>query len=118
MTISGCGDTPKLGRVAGKVKLDGKLVPNTTVIFAPTNGPSSYGVTDENGHYELMFSDRAGAVLGQHRVTLETYSVRVDDEGNKVETDELFPAKYNAESELTREVEPGKQTFDFDVTSE
>ena len=51
--------------------------------------------------------------IGTHRVTIETYHVGAGG----VEFPERLPAKYHSESELTREVKPGKQQLDFALES-
>ncbi|GAA4450637.1 hypothetical protein GCM10023156_17100 [Novipirellula rosea] len=63
---------PPLGKVSGKVTIDGKPASNVDVMFAPVDGGrSSTGTTDSNGQYVLAFSttDR-GALLGAHEVVI------------------------------------------------
>ena len=74
LVVIGCGPGgPELGTVTGKVTLDGKPVTNGLVTFAPVaKGGASIGKTDANGQYELLFVDRKGALLGQHKVTVTT----------------------------------------------
>jgi hypothetical protein len=75
---AGCGRGPNLAPVQGRLLLDGKPLQNIQVTFIPdTNqnsfGPNSTGITDEDGHYELVCDDddrRPGAVVGAHRITL------------------------------------------------
>ena len=114
--LLGCGG-PQLGYVEGTVRMDGQPVKDATVIFQPDDGLPSHGETDSQGHYELKFSDKLGAVVGGHTVTVETYRISTDASGEPVESREMIPAKYNSETELSREVVAGKQTIDFDLTS-
>ncbi|MCA9128906.1 MAG: carboxypeptidase regulatory-like domain-containing protein [Planctomycetales bacterium] len=118
-TFSGCGD-PTMGRVSGTVTLDGKPLPNAVIYFQPVNGERPSGApTDEKGRYDLMYATTtAGARVGEHKVTITTYSeMTIDNEtGNHSEgTPELVPDKYNIKSELTATVKPGQNTIDFSL---
>lgn len=75
--IVGCGDS-RLVPVSGTVTLDGKPTADIIVHFQPSAGnvadlqfsPSSRGATDSKGRYELKTFDGAGAIVGEHVVTL------------------------------------------------
>lgn len=111
--LAGCGDD-NFGRVTGVVTLDGEPLEGATVEFQPEEGSPSYGETDEEGRYELMFSpDKEGAVVGKHVVRISTYKIVMKDD-EKIELPEKIPAKYNSESTETREVQPGSQEINFD----
>lgn len=73
VAISGCsGSTPV--KVKGKVTLDGKPLPNSTVKFIPSaeGGREATGVTDENGAFQLeTFSSGDGALPGNYKVTVQ-----------------------------------------------
>ena len=73
LVSTGCkGGGPKVYRVSGTVRADGKPVPDLVVKFVPENGPESWGVTDEKGAYTLRHSDKTpGAVAGPNRVYVE-----------------------------------------------
>src|SRR5206468_11403323 len=101
VTLAGCGgDAP----VSGVVTLDGKPLANAHVVFQPeatsgkTNvGTGSYGVTDSNGAYTLRVadSDRAGAVVGKHRVEINL-KVESDDRDPRTRPPaKVLPPKYN-----------------------
>jgi hypothetical protein len=107
----GAGDTPELGTVHGLVKMDGQPLPDATVRFMPVEaGRFSTGRTDENGEYELQYSQSAeGAVLGKHKVTIRTYS---SDDDNVVP--EKVPIQYNNETTLEAEVKPGSNELNFE----
>ena len=78
VVFAGCGQST-YPPVSGKVTMDGKPVPSVTVVFtpvgspsAPTPGPYSSGITDEQGNYTLRTRrDDDGAVPGPHRVGVE-----------------------------------------------
>jgi hypothetical protein len=117
--LAGCGRDAEMGGVTGTVKLDGKPVENARLEFHPKAGnkPPSYGMTDENGYYSMDFSDsRAGVFLGEVTVQIWTDDFTKID-GQAVEG-EVFPSRYNSNSELTRDVQDGSNTFDFDLKSD
>ena len=60
-----------LGMVAGVVTKDGVPIPSATVTFYPEQGRPSVGITDEEGRYQLKFTEsQTGAVVGTHRVNI------------------------------------------------
>jgi hypothetical protein len=42
----------------------------------------------------------------------------VDEDGKPKKRKQAIPARYNNQTELRREVKPGENVFDFDLTSE
>lgn len=137
---AGCGsDGPELGYVEGTVKLDGKPLPNVVLTFQPQKARPSYGKTDAEGKYHLVYTDELdGAVLGSHIVSISSadaggggeyegdyeedssYEKGKDYEntGNESEArGEKVPAKFNKNTELTREVKAGDNVIDFDLSS-
>ena len=120
----GAGDAPPLGEVTGTVTLDGKPLPGATVVFSPADLRDSIGTTDENGKYELLFNRTPGATIGNHTVRISKMSGGSSGEHAEgeqketVEPTELIPAKYNTDSTETRDVQPGKNTFDFNLKSD
>lgn len=118
---SGGGDTPELANVSGKVTLDGDPLPNATLTFTPLGkkgGRPSVAVTDDGGNYELKYSAaHAGATPGKYRVQITTATTKTDESGNDVDVPETLPAKYNANSELEKDVEPGSNTINFELDS-
>jgi len=134
--VLGCGgnkrgaNAPALVPVNGTVTLDGKPVSGALVTFIPTGstrGKGAYGVTDENGRYELS-EDGAnkGAPAGEYRVVCNKWvmpdgsdlprdsKVAPDEAGAK----EFFPRKYSneAETELKATVSASGGTIDFKLT--
>jgi hypothetical protein len=101
---TGCGGSasgvPELASVEGRVTLAGKPLPEAVVIFEPTTGAISTGVTDAEGYFKLLYSgNRAGAVVGRHTVKISKF----DGEAG----DELIPRQYNDASTLIQEVSQG-----------
>jgi hypothetical protein len=122
LVLAGCGDGgPELGKVSGTVTLDGKPLPKARIVFeGGPDGSPSYATTDEDGHYELKFGvDKPGAMVGEHLVRITTARTEPADSLGRemISHPELLPPRYNEESELTKEVVPGKQTIDFPLVS-
>ncbi|MCC9609263.1 carboxypeptidase regulatory-like domain-containing protein [Blastopirellula sp. JC732] len=119
IALSGCGQGgPALGQVTGTITQDGRPLPDAFVSFYPAaGGRSSHGMTDQSGKYLLRFTGmKDGALVGAHTVKIETgVQLSESETGPKPKKVPQLPARYNAESELTAEVERGNNTFDFDV---
>ncbi|MCA9195744.1 MAG: carboxypeptidase regulatory-like domain-containing protein [Planctomycetales bacterium] len=115
--VAGCGGNENLASVTGTVKLDGEVLPNAFVVFAPTSGgTTSYGRTDASGRYEMMFNDyEKGAWLGENRVEISTGDVDATGSGG---AREKVPAIYNQRSNLKVDVASGKNVHDFDLKSD
>lgn len=110
--VSGCGDpdAPEIARVTGTVTHNGKPVPNLVVNFMPTEGRPSWGITDEEGHYELEYSaDYMGAKVGHHKVYVVPNQVSMDGsvqaEGISPEELQAIRQKYGNEQTTQMEVD-------------
>jgi hypothetical protein len=117
--FAGCGsqDGPQLGRVSGTVTLDGIPVQGAGLEFIAEAGGVAYGKTDASGNYYMSFgTSRTGAVVGKNRVRL-TASDKVTIGDKKFESTEVFPPKYNRDSEQFVEVARGGNTIDFKCES-
>ena len=126
----GCGSEPRgLVPVAGVVTLDGKPVPGSVVTFQPQGGPDvskdapmpgSTGRCDDSGRYELAtIRGEPGAVPGSHTIRIHSPNGKVVGESDAPGAPkELFPPKYNFQTELTIEVPPeGTDAANFELTS-
>jgi hypothetical protein len=61
----------RLVHAEGQVRMDGKPVEGAGVVFAPTaGGPIATATTNESGHFILSTTNRDGAPIGEHRVTI------------------------------------------------
>ncbi|MBC8874811.1 MAG: right-handed parallel beta-helix repeat-containing protein [Planctomycetes bacterium] len=104
-----------LSPVEGAVTLDGRPLTGASIEFKPTRGPSSYGITDDKGQFELRFAGH------QKGAPPDTYTVRISqlagdsDERNEQADSPIVPPLFNAESVLRAEVTKGKNRFDFDL---
>jgi hypothetical protein len=97
--------------------MDGQPLADAFVTFTPESGRPSFGGTDANGNYELLYTDaKTGALPGQHTVKVSTYRSADADSGTKA-APERVPEKYNTKSELKQKVEPGSNTIDFELSS-
>ncbi len=112
----GCGGNSDLASVTGTVTLDGKPLENAQVTFAPTTaGTTSYGRTNSNGEYEMLFSDsEKGAWLGENLVRITTADVGTGDSPGRKE---IVPSVYNQETKLKAVVEKKANVFDFELES-
>ncbi|QDT66993.1 peptidase associated/transthyretin-like domain-containing protein [Calycomorphotria hydatis] len=123
LSLTGCNsapsDLPEIAQVSGTVTLDGEPLPYATLMFQPSSGRPSVGVTDQSGNYSLAYnSDYQGAKVGPHTIKITTFQ-EFDDPDNpeKPARPELLPAKYHTETELTAEINQGKNTVDFELSS-
>ncbi len=135
VALTGCGKRgPKLVDVSGTVTLDGQPLSNVIVTFVPIGGGlSSSGVTDEAGHFRLSCSLGRGALLGQHRVYVQSQAaspgdvIIPDEDAPDYRPDpyaslrappfvEKIPSRYNTNTELVQEVQPGLNV-NLDLTS-
>ena len=122
---AGCGNSD-VGLVTGTIQLDGEPLEGAVITFYPVvegsgranSGGASYGRTDAEGKYELVYNrSENGAEIGKHKVVITTLEEGGGDYGPG--TPEKLPKRYNLETELTAEVKSGRNTIDFlDLTSE
>ncbi len=120
MLTVGCAqeDYGDLGKVTGKVTLDGSPYADAIVTFAPKGGRPSKGVTNADGSYELTYIRATkGAEPGDHIVSIETQAPTQADDYRGPAFKDPIPMRYNRRSELKRTVVQGENTFDFDLKS-
>ena len=131
LVVSGCGqagpDYGSLGlsKVHGTITLDGQPLSGGRVRFQAEDGTYSYGVTDADGHYEMMFnSEQAGVLKGPKTVRIWSSGGGSKDADEEVEgldvkprQGEKVPPRYNKKSELTVNVENASEEFNFDLKS-
>jgi len=121
LTCVGCGggEYEDLGEVSGTITLDGEPLKHAVITFQPQGGRPAYGKTGEDGKYTMMYTgSQAGATVGVNTVTITNGGEKRDEETGKVWFQkEQVPAKYNSETELEYNVQPGSQTHDFELES-
>jgi hypothetical protein len=95
------------------VTLDGKPLALADVSFQPDGSQRAASArTDADGRYQLMFKrGQAGAIVGEH-------TVRIAVSHEVVRNPPIIAKQFDTQSELHREVKPGDNEFDFDVTTE
>jgi hypothetical protein len=123
---AGCGGSDNLASVHGTVTLDGEPLAGAKVEFefrgeevirGKSTGSASYGKTDAQGRYTLAYTpDKEGAPIGEHTVRITTREMKLDANGKEVLIPERLPPQYHVDSKLAREVKPGSNTIDFDLT--
>jgi hypothetical protein len=108
---------PPLAKVFGTVTLDGQPVQNAGLEFIAEAGGVAYGKTDASGRYQMSFgASRTGAIIGKNRVRI-TAGDKVTVGDKKYESMEVFPKKYNTDSEQLVEVVRGSNRLDFTCQS-
>jgi hypothetical protein len=126
LVAAGCSsqpaDQPPLGRVRGKITMDGQPLAGVDIVFSPDKGRPSVATTDSTGRYDLSYINTTkGAKVGPHKVFIrpaETSPDEVPGDGSKPAAPRpVVPAKYNKRSELTAEVKAGGNTIDFALES-
>jgi hypothetical protein len=118
LAVAGCGssDRPELGRVHGRVTMDGAPLVKAGIRFQPkAKGRESVASTDSNGEYELTYPGMSavkGAGVGENTVRITTQ--RTNDPRT-----ETVPAKYNTQTTLRFDVQAGdNKEANFDLTSQ
>jgi hypothetical protein len=113
MSFAGCGKTgPEVVPVTGRITLDGKPLANADVVFQPDGSkPPSAGRAGADGRYELVYKRGVmGGMVGSNTVRITISSDVVANPPN-------IPARYNTETELTKEVKSGPNEINFDLTT-
>jgi hypothetical protein len=116
---SGCGQKSSLGRVHGKVTLDGQPVPSGSVVTLPPAGRGAHGII-KNGEFELgTVGENDGAVLGIHKAAVNATEPSQGTGPEAVAGKSLLPVRYaNPEtSGLTIEVKAGDNTPTLELKS-
>lgn len=125
--LAGCGgggDRPT-AVVEGKITVNGKPVPNGTVMFVPveTGAPATGEIRPDGTYRMTTYSDGDGAVVGKHQVSITALA----DMQNRLPEDRtplpppIIPHKYlhRGTSGLTADVKAGEvNTIDFDLVDD
>lgn len=121
LTLVGCGDGSKSGEVSGTVQFDGTPVETGSISFVPADGKSpTAGGLIENGKYTVSkvpvgvskVSISGSKVIGQK----EVYPGQPNSPVRPVTVD-LLPKKFNETTELTFDVQPGRNEKNWDLKS-
>jgi hypothetical protein len=138
--ILGCGSKyPETAKVRGTITIEGKPVASGRVMFVPDHGVPAIGEIQPDGSYQLTtFSPGDGAVLGKHRVTIQSLAITNPQSDPKSFEEEvaratkpeaaappvpqvewIIPERYDNESTsgLEAQVAKGMNEINFDVKS-
>ena len=90
----GCGGYSHNNTVSvnGVVTLDGSPVPFVEVAFESESKPSAFGITDENGNYELATRRYgAGVMAGDYRIKIHPVQASANDgNGTSAEIPDVY----------------------------
>ncbi|HEX4070442.1 MAG TPA: hypothetical protein VHX68_04715 [Planctomycetaceae bacterium] len=130
LAACGCSRSAPLGQVEGTVRIDGQPIGQVMVVFVPEdkNLPQSMGVTDDLGRFKLRCNNgRAGAAVGQNRVTLVDAATAAVPKGREEDPPDpsqippsRIPTVYNraTQTPLRQTVAAGSQTITIDIPAD
>ena len=113
--VLGCSDG-NVARLSGTVTLDGALVEKGTISLAPADGraPTAEALIN-GGKYSVttLPGPKKIVIHGLKQVGTRRYHPE-DPSSPMVDVhEETVPARYNTQSELSEQVQAGRQTLDF-----
>jgi hypothetical protein len=117
--LAGCDSTKS--SVTGAVTLDGEPVRSGSIAFVKTEGDlAREGAVIQDGKFHAVLPP------GKYKIELNAQKVvgtrkqkGFDGAEEVVElTDELFPPRYNSNTELIEVIKPGANTLNFDLKGE
>lgn len=106
--------------------LDGQPLARTnevevTILFFPASGVGApaAGLVDESGRYSLATGGKSGIAPGDYVVTLAAVELKPAASGRPPSKRVITPRRYTnpKQSDLRAAVQPGRNTFDFNLTS-
>jgi hypothetical protein len=88
-------------------------------MFQPeASGSPSYGATDSEGRYVLGYKrGQQGALIGSHVVRILGDKAIPGPDGKPMKRSHPIPARFSSGSELKREVKPGSNEINFELTT-
>jgi hypothetical protein len=127
-SVAGCGRSDfQLAEVSGRVVQSGQAKAGLSVVFQPiansannpNPGPASYGVTDDSGKFRLQTidADRAGAVVGRHRVAIHVHKPETQRDGDRTNPDTAIPQHFRDGSFTIEVPAAGLPSADFDLSA-
>ncbi len=101
-----------MGYVSGTVTLDGEPLPNVVVVMKPAEGRPAMTQADSKGYYDIEYvKGEKGTKVGPTTVSFEWLPGQSD-------TKPIPRKAASGSSEIQIEVKPGKQTQNFDLTTD
>jgi hypothetical protein len=117
LMAAGCGGGA--GEVSGTVTFDGKPIEQGSIKFTPEDGKGpTTGDAIKDGKYSVQKVPLGPAKVSISGVKATGKKKMYDDpKADYVQTaGELLPDKYNSATELKYDVQPGRQTKNFDLS--
>ena len=115
--LAGCGDGKST--VSGTVTLDGQPVPSGSITFVKQEGGSLVreGAVISGGKFEAAMPPGTYKLeLNGQKVVGKRTQKGFDGKDETLDvTQELFPAMFNANTELNQEIKPGSNTLKLDL---
>ncbi|MEX2308591.1 MAG: hypothetical protein WD738_13400 [Pirellulales bacterium] len=115
-----------MASVHGTVTLDGKPIAGGAdvrgmVTFYPIGGKGvpAVGIIDGNGRYEMSTVSEIGVAPGSYDVAVSATRIIIPEPGATPSGKPITPRRYTSskESNLHAEVQPGRNTIDFELSS-
>jgi hypothetical protein len=118
-SAAGCSDNAELGTVAGIVTLDGQPLAKGEIRFVPADGQSATaGAAIAEGKFTASVPPGEKKVqISAPKVTGKKKMYDTPDSPTVDIVQELLPARYNVQSELTITVGHGTQEEKFELKS-
>jgi hypothetical protein len=115
--LVGCAKGPST--VTGTVTLDGQPVTSGAITFKDEGGLPVQGAVITGGSFQAQVPPgRYRLELTGAKVTGTRTQKGFDGKDETIETtEELFPEKFNAKSELSQEIKPGPNPLKLDLRS-
>lgn len=115
----GCGGYSHSGAVtvSGVVTMDGTPVPFVEVAFESETKPSAFGITDEEGNYQLATRRYgAGALPGDYKIKIHSVEASANDgKGTTMEIPEVYGT--SGYESVTVDGNQGQSVFDIELSS-
>lgn len=117
LALAGCGDGKST--VSGTVTLDGQPVPSGSITFVKQEGGSLVreGAVISGGKFEAAVPPGTYKLeLNSQKVVSQRTQKGFDGKDETLDvTQELFPVRFNANTELNQEIKPGSNTLKLDL---
>jgi hypothetical protein len=116
--LAGCSGESKIAEVAGTITVDGQPAEKGSISFIPVDGKTTTegGIIESGGKYTAKSA--VGTMKVEIRVPKVTGKKKVYETGDSQYRDtysESLPKKYNTDSELRLEVQPGKNEKNWEL---
>jgi hypothetical protein len=117
LVLAGCSRQTKLGIVEGDVLLDGQPLQEGRVQFTPEDGKGQPGgATIADGKFKAeMPPAKMKVAINANKVVGKTKAYPTPESPWIDEVVELIPHRYNATSELSLDVKPGRQSVKYEL---